>query len=209
MKRGTKDALILTLITLVSGFCLGAAHEVTKQPIAAAQEKATQEAYREVLPKAKSFEEVSGFSSSKATALVKKKGYDKDTVDEVMEAKDSSGKSIGYVITLTSSAGYGGNITFSMGIDKKGNMTKYSITSISETAGLGMKSTEDDKNSDKDFCDQFKGLKNGTYSVVKHGADKGENDLEAISGATITSRAITTAVDAGFTYYNSELKGGN
>ena len=87
-------------------------------------------------------------------------------------------------------------------------MTRYSITSISETAGLGMKATEDDANSDKDFCDQFKKLKNGNYSVVKHGSEKGENEIEAISGATITSRAMTTAVDAGFTYYNSELKGG-
>lgn len=208
MKKGTKDALILTLITLVSGFCLGTAHEVTKQPIAAAQEKATQEAYREVLPKAKKFDEVKGFDTNKATALIHKKGFDKDTINAVVEAKDSSGKNIGYVITLTSSAGYGGDITFSMGIDQDGNMTRYSITSISETAGLGMKATEDDAKSDKDFCDQFKKLKNGNYSVVKHGSEKGENEIEAISGATITSRAMTTAVDAGFTYYNSELKGG-
>lgn len=206
MNKMVKDALVLTVITLVSGCALGLAHEVTKEPIAKAQEKATQEAYKAVFPKASSFDEIEGFNADKATALVKKNGYDSDTISNALEAKNSSGDTIGYVLTITDSKGYGGDITFSMGITTDGVMTKYSITDISETAGLGMKSTEDDPDSKNDFVDQFKNLKDGTYTVVKHGQTAGDNEIEAISGATITSRAMTSGVNAGFCYYENELK---
>ena len=97
---------------------------------------------------------------------------------------------------MTSHAGYGGDITFSMGITNDGVMNGYSITDISETAGLGMKAKEEK------FMSEFMGIPVGSYEVTKT-SPAGEFEIEAISGATITSRAMTGAVDAGMAYFQS------
>ena len=60
-------------------------------------------------------------------------------IDKALEAKDGSGTLLGYVLTVTSREGYGGDITFTMGIRLDGTLNGISILSISETAGLGMK----------------------------------------------------------------------
>ena len=194
-----KDALILTAITLISGVLLGLVYEITKAPIAQAQEAATQEAYRTVFPDAESFSETAGFDAEKATAFVQDKGYGDDEIIACLDANDASGNSIGKVITVVSHAGYGGDITFSIGITSDGTLNGYSITDISETAGLGMKAKEEG------FASQFKGIKVGAYEVTK--TTPGENEISAISGATITSRAMTYGVDAGMAYFES-LAGG-
>lgn len=58
MNKILKNTLILTAITLVSGLLLGIVYEITKDPIAASQEKAKQEAYQQVIAEADSFEAV-------------------------------------------------------------------------------------------------------------------------------------------------------
>ena len=201
MNKLVKDALILTMITLISGIALGLVYEITKAPILKASEKATQEAYREVFSNAASFKDVKNFSAKKASAIVHKDGYKDDDIENAVCAVDKSGKTLGYVVTVTSHKGYGGDITLSMGITKKGTMNCYSITSINETAGLGMKSKE------PKFMDQFKNAKDQTYEVVKT-TPSSDNQIEAISGATITSKAVTNAVNAGFKYFDS-LTGGD
>lgn len=206
MTKQVHDALILTVITLISGVALGTVHEITKKPIAEAQEKATMESYRNVFSDADSFREVDGFDADKASDLVHEAGYTDDDIIGAQEALDSSGNQLGYVLQVTTHAGYGGDITFSMGVTLDGVMNGYSITSISETAGLGMKANADDPKKDTDFADQFKNLPEGTYTVVKGGAS-GDNEIDAISGATITSKAMTGAVNAGFVYFDS-LNGG-
>ncbi len=193
-----KDALVLTAITLVSGLALGGVHAITEEPIAAAQEATVQAAYREVFSDADSFTELEGFDAEEATALVADAGYTDDDIDGCMVAADASGETLGYVITVTSHAGYGGDITLSMGVTVDGVMNGYSITDISETAGLGMKSKE------PKFKDQFNDLAVDVLSVVK-GTKSNDTEIEAISGATITSRAVTGAVNAGFVYYESVM----
>jgi electron transport complex protein RnfG len=199
MKKSLKDALILTLITLISGAALGIVHEITKNPIKAAEDNAIKNAYTAVFSDAKDFVELEGFDGDKATALVHKKGYDEVTINSCVCAKDSSGKKLGYVIGITDSNSYGGNITFYMGVKNDGTMNGYSITDISDTPGLGMKAKEDK------FMNEFKGIKAGKYEVSKTGGGKGK--IESISGATITSKAVTTGVNGGFVYFKS-LKGG-
>lgn len=190
-----RDAMILTIITLVAGIALGLVYEVTKAPIAAAQEAARQAAYREVFSDAATFEEMEGFDSAKVSKTVQKEGYADDDITQCLVALDGSGNPLGYVITVVTHAGYGGNITFSVGIKNDGTINGYSITDISETAGLGMKATEND------FMKQFKGIPVAVYEVTKSTA--GENEIEAISGATITSRAVTNGVNAAVSYFNS------
>ena len=199
-KAVVKDALILTIITLVAGVLLGLVHEVTLEPIAIANENIRQNAFREVFTDAASFEDMENFDSEEATSQIAA-DFPDDTIDGVEVALDDSGEILGYVVTVTSSAGYGGNITLSIGIKNDGTLNGYSITSISETAGLGMKATEEK------FSSQFNGKGESYYEVVKTEAAS-DAEIEAISGATITSRAVTYAVDAGIEYFNTVLSGG-
>lgn len=197
------DAMVLTAITLVAGLALGLVYEITKNPIAAANEAATQEAYRTVFESAASFADYDGFSSDDATALVQAAGYEDDTIDNCVVATDATGATLGYVITVTSSAGYGGDITFSVGITNDSVINGYSITSISETAGLGMKARDA---GDGTFSSQFINRAAEIFEVTKTGASA-SNEIDAISAATITSKAVTNGVNASVTYFNSIVGG--
>lgn len=188
MKKLLHDAAILLVITVISGALLGAAHAITAEPIAAAREQKTQDAYRKVFAEAAEFAEAEGFDADEATAQVAAAGYADDAIDAVAIARDASGEALGCVVTVTSSAGYGGDITLSVGVTNEGVCNGYSITSISETAGLGMNATGEA------FSSQFVGV-SGTLAVSKSGGG-GEGVIDAISGATITSRAVTNAVNA-------------
>ncbi len=200
MNKLVKDALVLTAITVIAGVCLGGVYEITKGPIAKASEEATQESYKEVFADAASFSDLEGFDSAEATALVADAGYTDDEIVNCVVALDDAGETLGYVITVTSHAGYGGDITFSMGVTADGTLNGYSITDISETAGLGMKAKEDA------FKNQFSGIPAQILEVTK-GTKSADTEIEAISGATITSKAVTYGVDAGLTYYNSLVGG--
>ena len=206
MNKIVKDALVLTLITLIAGCALGLVYEVTKEPIEKASEAATEKAYKEVFETAASFEEMKDFDADKANEIIAEKGYTDGSVTtcevvDCVKALDASGNTAGYVVTMKSKEGYGGDIVFSMGVTSDGTLNGYSITKIDETPGLGMKAKEDK------FMDQFKNKKATTLEVVKT-ASNDENAVQAISGATITSKAVTYAVDAGLLYVSSLLSGG-
>lgn len=111
----------------------------------------------------------------------------KAIVDEVCEAADE-----GYVVTVTDKEGYGGDIQITVGVTKDGTVSGVSILSISETAGLGMRATE------AKFQEQYVGKNTDKFYVSKDGGE-GE-PIDAISGATITSRAFTGAVNTAIGY---------
>ena len=185
-----KDTIILTLITLIAGGVLGLVYEITKDPIAKQQELAKQEAYKAVFEDADTFEVCVEAEDADLAAYLAGEGFEAQTVNEIMEAKDASGETLGYAINLTTSEGYGGDITFSMGVQADGTLNGISILTISETAGLGMNATKDE------FKGQFKEKQADAFEVTKTGASK-ENEINAISGATITSNAVTQGVNCG------------
>ena len=185
-----KDTIILTLITLIAGGVLGLGYEITKDPIAKQQELAKQEAYKAVFEDADTFEVCVEAEDADLAAYLAGEGFEAQTVNEIMEAKDASGETLGYAINLTTSEGYGGDITFSMGVQADGTLNGISILTISETAGLGMNATKDE------FKGQFKEKQADAFEVTKTGASK-ENEINAISGATITSNAVTQGVNCG------------
>ena len=203
MNKLVKDALVLTTITVIAGFALGLVYEITKAPIARAEEQALQNAYQTVFAGAASFRDLEGFDSEAATAIVSDAGYTEDTIDKCAEALDASGNVLGYVITVTTSAGYGGNITFSLGITKDAVINGYSITSISETAGLGMKAKD---TGDGTFSSQFNNRAAEIFTVTKTGA-RDTSEVDAISAATVTSRAMTGGINACVTYFESIVGG--
>ena len=96
------------------------------------------------------------------------------------------GKLAGYCVQVTTN-GFGGAINMMVGVDAVGKVTGVSILSMSETAGLGARASE------PGFLGQFQGL-SGQPMLKKDDAQRGE--IDAISGATITSRAVTHGVDA-------------
>lgn len=201
MNSMVKNTLILTLITLVSGIGLGAVYEVTKEPIRQANEAAKQTAYQEVIVDADTFEEYPDFSADDAASVLSDAGVAGCSVDEVTAA-EKGGETIGYVITATSSEGYGGDIQITVGILADKTVAGISFLSISETAGLGM-------NAEKpEFYEQFNDKQVEQFEVVKSGAS-GDEQIDALSGATITSSAVTDAVNAALVYYSNVLEGGS
>lgn len=199
MKKGgfMKDAAILFAITLIAGFCLGGVFEITKEPIEKAQQAAKIAAYKEVLPDASDFVEDGMEEKIAASAEdLMAQNFGNVYIDTAAQAVDASGNPVGYVVSSTSKDGFGGEVKISVGINGEGVVTGIAFLSIAETPGLGMNATGDG------FKGQFAGKNAETLSVTKTGAPA-ENEIQAMSGATITSSAVTNAVNAAIYFVNN------
>ena len=171
-----KHALILFAIAFICSLLLILCNNLTEGRIAELQAKTEAEAQTDVLPEAKEFEEVKSevmmlLSDSRVTAA--------------FSGKDADGKTTGYCIKVEPS-GFGGKISMMVGIKAGGEISGVKITSMSETPGLGAKA-------DDAWLTQFKGKK-GSLSVIKSGTAK-DSEINAISGATITSKAVAEGVN--------------
>lgn len=200
MKNMLKDAFVLFAITLVAGFALGIVYEVTKEPIAAQEEKARQEAFAECFAEAGSFASIEEVTAESTEAFLTGKEITGVTIDEAVEALGADGTVLGYCVTVTSHEGYGGDIKMTLGITLEGSLNGVSLLEISETPGLGM-------NAESILKPQFAGKTVEQFEYTKSGA-AAENQIDAISGATITTKAVTKAVNAGLEFYRTVLLGG-
>ncbi len=200
MKKIIKNTAILTAITLVAGMLLGLVYEITKKPIAVAHENAKQEAYKKVLENASSFENMDSFDKNDANKLLREAALLENEISEVAVAKDEAGEVCGYVITVVSHEGYGGDIVVSVGIQNDGTVKGIEMLKIGETAGLGMKATEDV------FKNQFKDKQVSQFQYTKSG-EAGDEMIDALSGATITTNAVTNAVNASLVYFQNMIGG--
>ncbi len=198
MKNILKHTGLLAAITIIAGLCLGLVHEITLQPIAKAKEDQKNAAYTTVFADADGFTAVD-FDQKEADKVAAQFG--KCVIDEVVEAK-KGGETLGYIITVTDSEGYGGDIQFTVGVNAEGSVTGVSFLSIAESPGLGMNARDD-----ASFTKQYTGKAVEAFEVVKTGAE-GDSQIEALSGATITSKAVTGGVNAALAYFNQILKGG-
>ena len=193
MKSMIKDAVVLFAITLISGLLLGVVYEVTKEPIAIQQTKRKNEACKEVFQDAANFETLElsmPENGEKASA----------TINSVSAAVAEDGTALGYVLDITTHEGYNGDIQFTMGIRMDGTVNGISLLSISETPGLGMKAEEVLK-------PQFAGKNVGQFTYTKTGAMTSD-EIDAISGAPITTNAVVNGVNAGLECFKNELGGG-
>lgn len=198
IKELVKNTLIMLAITLIAGFILGFVYELTKDPIANMEEKARQEANAAVFVNASSFEEQSFDKDQMLKCL--EDDYKNVEITEVLAAKDSGGTQIGYVFEITSHEGFGGDIVFRLGVQNDGTVNAIAITSISETAGLGMRAEEV-------IVPQFFERRADSFEVTKTGSAL-DNQIDAISSATITSKAFVNGVNAGLLYLREVLGGG-
>ncbi|MBQ8028580.1 MAG: RnfABCDGE type electron transport complex subunit G [Clostridia bacterium] len=176
-------ALALFLICLVSSALLAFTNSITKEKIAQNAVETENASRQIVLTGAESFGEV----SQRENGLT------------VCEAFDAEGNVIGYVYT-SSAKGYGGSIGVMIGYDTEGTITGIEILSHGETPGLGANATGDK------FKLQFSG-KSGPLTVNKNSGE-GQN-IQAITAATITSKAVTSAVNAATEDFMKTIGGGN
>ena len=198
------DALRLMLITVIAGLLLGVVYTVTYEPIQAAQNATTIAAYKQVFPDAADFQENSdGAALIEANAApLAEQGFGNVLIDKVVNAVDANGQVVGHIINASSKDGYGGLVSISVGIQADGQTVNgIAFLSISESAGLGMNAR------DTDWYKQFNGKKGEKFEGTKAGDGELDNEkINAISGATITSRAVTNAVNAALYFVNNGLK---
>lgn len=194
-----KDAAILVIITLVAALLLAFVYEITKDPIAAQKAKKKTEAYAAVYP-GLSDTVISEALQAKAEAFA----GDSMRVDEAVLAKDASSAVVGVLMTVTTPEGYGGDITLTCGVTTDGTLTGISFLTLAETAGLGMKAQEDG------FRGQFENKKTDSFALMKGGAAvvEGDEPIDVISNATITSEAVVRAVNGALEFAGDILNEG-
>ncbi len=170
-----KLSSILFAITFIATLLLTLCNYVTKGTIEELNKKTAEEAKQAVISGAK-FEAVDLTDEQKAR-------FEKyNLIGAYKASKD--GKFAGYCIDV-SPDGFGGDIDMIVGIDENINYTGIKIISMAETPGLGAKAQE------KEFYGQFAQGKKGELTVKKNVSNPSENEIAAISGATITSDAVT------------------
>lgn len=182
-KLNAKEILVpavsLFIICLVVTALLAVTNMVTAPKIDELAAERQNEAKKVVLSDAESFSD--------------EKTVEKDGVQYTYyEGLSQSEEKIGYVF-LTSAKGYGGDIDIMVGIGNDGSVKGVTVLSISETAGLGMNAKNDK------FLNQYKD-KNSEISVIKTGTPS-DNEIQALTGATITSKAVTSAVNTALDLY--------
>lgn len=170
MKNILKLTAILFSITAIVAALLAGANMLTKERIATAEEQKLQQAISEVLPGGENAQKIDYFTEG-------------DTDVKVIYQNEN-----GYAVQVET-AGFGGTITMMVGISPMGNVLGISIVSHSETPGLGAVAAADNA-AGQEFREQFKGLY-GTVTVTKDGGQ-----VDALTGATITSRAVAEGVSA-------------
>lgn len=182
MKELFKMVLVLTLICLLGGVLLAVVNDVTREPILQAAQKEKATAIMKVLPPC-----------------------DNDPLEDAVTVDGAQGAQTFYVarragafagaaFVVTSSEGYGGDIDVMVGVAADDTVQAIEILAHKETPGLGARIKE------PGFLARFAGQSvPGTHwAVMKDGGD-----IDQITAATISSRAVTKAVKAGLDVYTS------
>lgn len=180
MSKIIKPAVVLFLVAAIAAALLGYVSSITAEPIAKAEQQAKAENMDKVL--------------------------ECDEWGEAVEVEDSiitdysegkkDGKTVGYAFSVETK-GYSTGLKIMVGVDTEGTVTGISIVDCSnETPGLGANAAK------PDFYEQFAG-KSGELKVNKDGGE-----INAITGATLTSRGVTNGVNEVTKYFEDNLKGG-
>jgi electron transport complex protein RnfG len=193
-----KNLFVLTLITVIAGLGLALTFNLTKDQIAEAERQEVLKSIRYVMPKddagnplfvnepdTMSFtREITGIETGSKKEITFYPGIDKE------------GNVIGFAIKTFSTQGYAGDIGFMVGVDRDGTIIDSYILSILETPGLGTKINEEP------FKGQFKGKSvEAGDAIILIKDDKQNGDLDSVTGATISSRAMTNVIREAAKYY--------
>lgn len=186
MKDMIRLGSILFLICAVAALMLSVTNNITAPVIEQRNIQANNESRQAVLQDAEEFKQVENVKG--------------DLIEEVYQGTNG-GEVVGYTIKTTPK-GYGGKVEVMVGISNDGKITGVKIGNHSETPGLGSKASE------PAFKDQFNGKSTEKPLTVVKGKASHDNDIAAISGATITSNAVTSGVNAAMNVYKEQLVNG-
>lgn len=177
--ESTLKNMILSLfgVTFLASTCVALVYMVTKEPIQAAEQAAIELSLTNVLP---------SFDMSEKSSLM----VDDLPIDVYTATKGD--KVVGYAVKSSSKSGYSGLITLMVGIDPSSKVLGVSVLSHKETPGLGSKMTEANNS-------LIKSVKGESLSKIDLRVKKDGGDIDALSGATITSRAYGDAIKRAYT----------
>ncbi len=178
-----KPGLTLFIVSVVAAVCLGYVFDITKGPIDDQQRLTKATAMSEILSSATEFKEEVNLPFNDNIK----------SVDVGYKGSDISG----YVIGVTQK-GYGGDVDMLVAVDTNGVISGIKIVKHSETPGLGANATN------PAFYNKFAG-KSGRLTVIKSGAPR-DNEIETITSATITTRAVTEGVNSALDFFSANLK---
>ena len=193
-KRIPKSVVVIALITLLAGLSLGGVYKLTEETISKQKESAAWASYHSVVPGAESFRAV---NAPDVYGQIYGTGFGRVTINEAVIGMDADGKTVGYAISVTSSEGYDGNITVSVGIAPDGTVNCISFTELHETPGKGMLAA------DEDFISQFDNRSVTSFKLLTGSAAEVSNGIDCISGATVTSKAVVNAVNAALDFFHN------
>lgn len=183
MSKANQDSILnlvlrLVIITVCTGLILGVVYSITKEPIAQQEAAKATEARQSVLPEADDFKQVALDGID----------YDHEVYADIQEVYEGTagGSTVGYTYSIVTK-GYKAGLSLTIGISADGSISGVEITGHDETPGLGANATE------PEWLAQFAGT-TGELSVAKSSTGA-ENEIQALTGATITSRAVTNAVN--------------
>ncbi|MDE6494143.1 MAG: RnfABCDGE type electron transport complex subunit G [Bacteroidales bacterium] len=171
----------LAIVAGISGICLGFVYNLTKERIADAAKTKTENALKAVLPsfdRTERLETASPGDNSKNVEFYK--AYQADEL-------------VGIAVNSYTKEGFGGQVDMMVGILPDGTLNKVSVLKMSETPGLGTKMK------DPSFYEQFEGKHPDTFRMT---VKKDGGDVDAITSATISSRAYCDGLDRAFKVFN-------
>ena len=206
-KNLLKDILVFVVITVAASLSLAMVNSITKDPIARQNEKIIQDSYRSVFKEGQNFDnnkQINQLVKNFPNVIKDKKynfGENGIVIDDVLVVTNDKKELIGHVVKVTTEDGYGGDITLVVGIDTNDEITGIEVLSIDETVGLGMNAKNDN------FKNQYYHKSVADFKITKTGKQN-EDEIDALSGATITSSAFNNAIN-GALAINQEIKEAN
>lgn len=187
--------LVLFIVTLVASAALGGLYELTKEPIAVAKLAKKLKAIKQVVPE---------FDNNPSDEVYKVGMNEKDSLEFYPAKKD--GKLVGTAVKTFTTNGFSGYIWIMVGLKPDGSINNYSVLEHKETPGLGTKMADwfkptDPTKAKASIINKNPGTEN--FTVSKDGGD-----IDAITAATISSRAFLDAVQTAYNEYAKNQKEG-
>ena len=188
-----KNIIVMTIkllvITIIAGLLLGAVNYITKDTIADQEAKKADEARFAAFPEAQSF-----------TKLDIDIDDEYSLIQSVYSVQDAQGNDIGVAFDIITK-GYSTGLNMTVGLSAQGTVTGVVIGANQETPGLGAKASE------PTFIDQYKDVPFDPALVVVKTPATAQGEIQAITSATITSNAVTNAVNKVAEYYIDVIGG--
>ena len=171
--------MVLFVITLLASAGVGAVHMITEEPIAEARVKAPREALKQVLPE---------FDETEDTALTV------ENLPVTVHTASEGGRVVGYAVESMTKNGFSGVIRLMVGFAPDGQILNIRVLEQAETPGLGTKMVDAGNSLEKSFVGR-------NPAQMKLGVKKDGGDVDALTAATISSRAYVDAVSRAYKAY--------